>query len=666
MSKDDVHELSIGEWFKKEVRYVIPLYQRNYAWGKPEIEQLLSDIWDYAKKANKPKTPYYLGSLVVAQRPNDAFEVIDGQQRHTTLSILLAALKAKGANIEDFPENTNLSFECREKASSSLQTLFSDKENGSKKSQNISGSIQRAFSVCESYLGSEKIDVNSFAQYLLSYVKILRVVVPKETDLNHYFEIMNNRGEQLEKHEVLKARFMNTLDEPKDRTTFAVIWDACADMDRYVQMGFEPGVRKQLFGDSWNEFPQDKCCAWSRPAQLLAPQEADSNSGQTDKEKTPNSSMLDTFLQGDGLIGEDDGETGREHSERFSSIIDFPNFLMHVLRIYSNKPVRLDDKPVPLDDKQLLSEEGFGQNLVDAKPFAMTLLKCRFLFDQHIIKRDHKESRDGNWSIKKPKKYQKNQDYVNTFTNSEEANEPTDEHKKLLMIQSMFHVSYSPQNYKYWLNAALDYLYRQDEPINAGSFVQFLEKLSDHYFFDLFALSDKNASYDAVLQKVRLFNEYASVVSIPSVPKLLEMFTYEQGIHHFIFNRLDYLLWKNECGNQTDGFGLTKDVCEKFKFVFRSSIEHWSPQHPAGGEKVKEWVHQFGNLCLLNQGENSSLSNDGPLQKQLHYSKQSSESKSLKHQIMMSLTQTEGGWSDEKMEAHQTSMLTLLCKVDSQ
>ncbi|MEF1342240.1 hypothetical protein REH81_36750, partial [Vibrio rotiferianus] len=97
--------------------------------------------------------------------------------------------------------------------------------------------------------------LKAFSQYLLNNVMILRVVVPESTDLNHYFEIMNNRGEQLEKHEVLKAKFMATLDTDDERSCFSTIWDACSNMKRYTQMGFQADLRKEIFGDDWLAMP---------------------------------------------------------------------------------------------------------------------------------------------------------------------------------------------------------------------------------------------------------------------------------------------------------------------------------------------------------------------------------------------------------------------------
>ena len=62
----------------------------------------------------------------------------------------------------------------------------------------------------------KKTIVQDFADYLFSHVQIIKVEVPPDTDLNHYFEIMNNRGEQLEKHEILKAQMMSVLNTITD------------------------------------------------------------------------------------------------------------------------------------------------------------------------------------------------------------------------------------------------------------------------------------------------------------------------------------------------------------------------------------------------------------------------------------------------------------------
>lgn len=87
MSKT-VTPLTLGELFNisnnTREQYRVPIYQRNYDWGRAQIEQLIRDISDNAMAQNKA---YYLGALVVNKKDN-FFEVVDGQQRLTTLTLI--------------------------------------------------------------------------------------------------------------------------------------------------------------------------------------------------------------------------------------------------------------------------------------------------------------------------------------------------------------------------------------------------------------------------------------------------------------------------------------------------------------------------------------------------------------------------------------------------
>jgi uncharacterized protein with ParB-like and HNH nuclease domain len=99
----DLKELSIGNLFASKEMYVIPIYQRNYSWGKPQIEQLVEDIWDYAFAKADSETSYFIGNLIVFNREQRSseviFETIDGQQRLTTLTIMSLVRKKSVNNL---------------------------------------------------------------------------------------------------------------------------------------------------------------------------------------------------------------------------------------------------------------------------------------------------------------------------------------------------------------------------------------------------------------------------------------------------------------------------------------------------------------------------------------------------------------------------------------
>jgi len=91
--------VSVGDLFSRESVYVVPLFQRPYVWDEERWELLWDDIARVADESltrNSPPQRHFLGSIVVQQRQSGVTqvprrEVIDGQQRLTTLQVLLTA-----------------------------------------------------------------------------------------------------------------------------------------------------------------------------------------------------------------------------------------------------------------------------------------------------------------------------------------------------------------------------------------------------------------------------------------------------------------------------------------------------------------------------------------------------------------------------------------------
>ena len=68
--------------------FLVPRYQRGYRWGPDEVRRLLEDIRDSEGQA------YYLQPVVVKARSDDSWELVDGQQRLTTLYLILQVIKS--------------------------------------------------------------------------------------------------------------------------------------------------------------------------------------------------------------------------------------------------------------------------------------------------------------------------------------------------------------------------------------------------------------------------------------------------------------------------------------------------------------------------------------------------------------------------------------------
>jgi len=331
---DNLTPLKIKDLLSNNSKYSIPIYQRNYAWGEKEITQLIQDIVDYS--VEKPNIPYYLGSLVVYEKKNEnnvTYETIDGQQRLTTLTILLSALKNnknKLGFVNDISWFTlNLSFDSRIKSTETLKDVFT---HDIIYKNHFNTEIKQAYDDClkivQRILKENKQNIDDFCNYLFEKVMILRVPVPPDTDLNHYFEIMNSRGEQLEKHEVLKAQCLEYLtDSDEDTYTFNLIWEACSNMEKYVQYGFKVPERNVVFGNNeWNTLLVNNFNDLSIVLSNGNSNTAIENDNYTvielinEKKPTTIQSALDN-----------------ENPDRFNSVINFSNFLLHVLRIQESK-----------------------------------------------------------------------------------------------------------------------------------------------------------------------------------------------------------------------------------------------------------------------------------------------------------------------------------------
>ena len=106
MSKLNIDQKKIKQLFEdKRSDFLIPDYQRPYAWGEDECQTLWKDIFDFAFPDKKPEKfdsdeEYFLGPIVTFEN-NKKLEVIDGQQRLTTLMLLLRVFYKRLEKMED-------------------------------------------------------------------------------------------------------------------------------------------------------------------------------------------------------------------------------------------------------------------------------------------------------------------------------------------------------------------------------------------------------------------------------------------------------------------------------------------------------------------------------------------------------------------------------------
>lgn len=573
-----------------DVHYEVPIYQRNYAWDSDQIEQLIEDI-------RSTKNDYFLGNLIVNQKENNVYEVIDGQQRLTTLFLLERYLGIAFAN-------DALRFEARDKANRTLATL----PNTNQLTDELQPSeIKEGYKIIDDYF--EKTGLKAEKEKIikrLEKVNLIRVQVPAKIDLNHYFEIMNTRGEQLELHEIAKANILAKISSPEAKKIASDIWEYCSNMDSYIQMNYPKDKRDQIFSKDWSSLSE----------QIV---DFDSLIGCYQNE-TVNEEIftLEEILSGKGLPKNQSVSNDNTENERFESIISFPNFLLQVNEAISKSNA---DDDSSLDDKNFLTNllNNWADEL-SAKHFLFMMLKARVLFDKFVLKReyarDYKEI--GKWSLQKLEKYRDaNGDkpkYIGTFGGDED-----NRNRQIRTLQSALRITYTSPKTMHWISLVLS-SYFNDENADV------LEILENYAQSKVDATGYKDAS--------------------------------GFGFERIVFTYLDYLIYRD--GYSYNGQEIIRPLSSDWQFQFRSSIEHFYPQHPT---ELSPWadadLNCFGNLALITVSGNSTFNNATPVGKAS--TNPGIIAQSLKLKIMAEMMrQNNNIWDQKLAHIHQNEMFNIL------
>ena len=334
-----------------------------------------------------------------------------------------------------------------------------------------------------------------------------------------------------------------------------------------------------------------------------------------------------------------DDDSKNEGSERFGSIINFPNFLLHTLKIMYNHDDEYNDKIdeiIKLDDKRLIdiftsAIAACNNKSAFIERFIMSLVKIRNLFDCYVIKRENYNSKEG-WSLKSLKKYNNSKiNYVGTFSQSDNED---DYSKDIRMLEAMFHVSAPTQIYKHWLNATLLFLYTKGR--SQTELRDYLFELACTYMLDRYLCEDKGkVDFEDII-----YNNHCEAKN-----SLINWKFIDRGcdVENFVFNFYDYLTWKS-----------APEKYPKFEFSYRTSVEHFYPQTPMPGyPKLDEstGLHDFGNLCLISRGMNSKFSNNMPMAKYRNFGNEEVLNElSLKLKEMIEIVKAKGDWTSTEIK----------------
>lgn len=228
--------------------YVVPNYQREYIWGEAEVEQLLRDI--RTEQLDGASAEYFIGSIVVCPRTDGAFDLIDGQQRTTTLFVVLCAIRdrlaalgeTETASLRKLIADTSTDLQGNDVFRARLEPQYDDAGDvfkklleghrpvveGTRSMRNVAIAYETVTRFLEEEFGTDQQAVRSFYGYLVNKVKLIRIRTDSLARALKIFETINDRGVGLDAMDLLK-NLLFIKASPSDFDRLKDCWKALTD-----------------------------------------------------------------------------------------------------------------------------------------------------------------------------------------------------------------------------------------------------------------------------------------------------------------------------------------------------------------------------------------------------------------------------------------------------
>ena len=246
------------------ITYYIDFYQRDYKWTKEPVEILLNDIFyifDNEYKIYKEsdieieklieKFKWYYLSTYVTNRSDGKVYIVDGQQRLTTITLILIKLyhlaqKFK-SDYEGWIESKIIGYDgpkkqfrmYHSKHLKTLEQIFNKEENVEANSGTTAINMKNNFKIVDKYL-SRKLDTKQKTE-LFSYYFLRRLVLVNldvsQTDVAMVFEVINDRGVSLKPYEILKGKLLGDINKDElDNLNLNELWEKQIDkINSYIK-----------------------------------------------------------------------------------------------------------------------------------------------------------------------------------------------------------------------------------------------------------------------------------------------------------------------------------------------------------------------------------------------------------------------------------------------
>ena len=244
----EAKESTVGHIFSSNFLFEIPIYQRPFIWDTEKFQQLFDDISD-AKASGEEQ--YFLGSILLQELKTPIYQVVDGQQRLTALSLLFASIRDITSN-EDLKRQAQsyiyqekdqfkrIPEQMRVKPWEDLIDIFrkyiytptgttqflDDFHKGVIKYQDNQDPLYHIYEALETYknalTGLESID--DYITYVLTNTYLVYIKTSTQASAFRLFNVLNSRGEPLNTSDLLKSENLGEIKDTKEREKYAKIW----------------------------------------------------------------------------------------------------------------------------------------------------------------------------------------------------------------------------------------------------------------------------------------------------------------------------------------------------------------------------------------------------------------------------------------------------------
>lgn len=637
---------TIASLCKQEIALNIPSYQRPYVWPTEDVTKLLDDI-EQAYASGQES--YYIGTLLSSRidSPGKAgvqiiYELIDGQQRSTTLTLLALAFRKRLpghplSGMTQLGQQPRLTFRIRAEAQAFLAreaglTPDLELDATSPASPYLVHLRQGLKAACDRLDQLEKKGgkLTELADYLYANVVWVNNIVPPGMNLNRLFSRINTGGVQLEQSDILKSQLLAKIQDRRLKRQCDAIWQACENLDNF----FERNVRQLFPLAKWQELEFDDLAKFDEnhfPLDSVdaGAQEADAGPALTLEQLAAQTITCRDMKEGTAQV--------KPGSERYCrSVIGFPLLLIHTYRIYRSKQADITCRLNAAQLSKCFEDFIRDGSDKDALDFIHCLWQVRYQFDRWVVKwlplgdNDAEHLALGSVSLGSGESGKRLNRYYPETT------------PDLTQLQAVRNFT-GERSAQYWLSPFLYRMMAIPNPTQSDALRE-LEVIDN--VLSLAKVTQKEASFALLRQEAVDCGSFDKVIAHLQQPS-------GTGFEHYWFQKLEYLLWKNR---DKQDF-MDEPRWRNFRITSKNSVEHVHPQH----HKYKEEqlpasiIDGFGNLALLSPGENSSYSNMDPEQKRVDFErKRTYDSLKLAHIFYLMRTSR---WNQKLMENHRDEMI---------